>query len=56
MKTAILTISTAVAAGANEDLSGAELEARERAAGAEIVARDVLPDDQQAIEQWLRHH
>jgi molybdopterin adenylyltransferase len=56
MKTAILTISTSVAAGANEDLSGAELEARARAAGAEIVARDVLPDDQHEIEQWLRRH
>ncbi len=56
MKTAILTISTSVAAGANEDLSGAELEALARAAGAEIVARDVLPDDQHQIEQWLRRH
>ena len=56
MKTAILTISTSVAAGRDEDLSGAWLEAATAAGGREVVARDVLPDDQQAIEQWLRRH
>ncbi len=56
MKTAILTISTSVAAGRTEDRSGAELAERAAAAGAEIVAREVLPDDRQAIEQWLRRH
>lgn len=54
MRTAILTISTSVAAGQTVDRSGEELEQRARAAGAEIVARDVLPDDQPAIEDWLR--
>jgi molybdenum cofactor synthesis domain-containing protein len=54
MRTAILTVSTSVAAGRTEDTSGAELERRARAVGAEIVARDVLPDDQAAIEDWLR--
>jgi molybdopterin adenylyltransferase len=54
MKTAILTISTSVAAGRTEDLSGAELADRAAAAGAQIVVRDVLPDDRGAIEQWLR--
>ncbi len=54
MRTAILTVSTSVAAGTTEDRSGEELERRARAAGAEVVARDVLPDDQGAIEAWLR--
>jgi molybdenum cofactor synthesis domain-containing protein len=56
MKAAILTISTSVAAGTTEDLSGAALADRARAAGAEIVAREVLADDRQAIERWLREH
>lgn len=54
MRTAILTISTSVAAGETEDRSGAELAERACAAGAEIVARDVLGDDRDAIEDWLR--
>ncbi len=54
MRTAILTISTSVAAGRTEDLSGQELAELARQAGAEVVSRDVLPDDQAAIEQWLR--
>ncbi len=54
MRTAILTVSTSVAAGQTEDRSGEELVKRARAAGAEVVAHDVLPDDQAAIEAWLR--
>ncbi len=54
MRTAILTVSTSVAAGQTEDRSGAALAERAQAAGAEIVARDVLPDDRELIEQWLR--
>jgi molybdopterin adenylyltransferase len=54
MKTAILTVSTSVAAGATEDRSGAALAELAQAAGAEIVARDVLPDERASIEEWLR--
>jgi molybdenum cofactor synthesis domain-containing protein len=54
MRTAILTVSTSVAAGETEDRSGAALAELARAAGAEIVASDVLPDDRTAIEDWLR--
>jgi molybdenum cofactor synthesis domain-containing protein len=54
MKTAILTISTSVAAGETEDVSGAALAEHAQAAGAEVVARDVVADDQGAIEDWLR--
>jgi molybdenum cofactor synthesis domain-containing protein len=54
MKTAILTVSTSVAAGASEDRSGLLLSELARAAGAQIVAQAVLSDDRQAIEAWLR--
>jgi molybdenum cofactor synthesis domain-containing protein len=54
MLAAILTVSTSVAAGLQEDRSGAALAELADAAGAQIVARDVLPDDRAAIEDWLR--
>ena len=54
MRAAILTVSTSVAAGDTQDLSGAALAQHASGAGAEVVAQDVLPDDQAAIEQWLR--
>ncbi len=56
MRAAILTISTSVAAGTNEDTSGAILAEHAQAAGAEIVAREVLPDDQAQIEAALRRY
>jgi molybdopterin adenylyltransferase len=56
LRTAILTVSTSVAAGRTEDRSGQALADAASAAGAEIVARDVLPDDRGAIERWLREH
>ncbi len=56
MKTAIITISTSVAAGASEDTSGAALAELAEAAGAEVVARDVVTDDREAIEAVLRRH
>jgi molybdopterin adenylyltransferase len=52
MKTAILTISTSVAAGQSEDLSGRAEHAA--AAGAEVVVTEVLSDDRDAIEAALR--
>jgi molybdopterin adenylyltransferase len=54
MRAAILTVSTSVAAGETEDRSGAALAEHAAAAGAEIVARDVVADDRRAIEDWLR--
>ncbi len=54
MKTAILTVSSSVAAGDSEDRSGAELARHAEAVGARIVARDVVADDRAAIEDWLR--
>lgn len=55
MRAAILTVSTSVAAGTTEDRSGIALAEQAQAAGAEIVAQDVLPDQQAAIEAWLRN-
>jgi molybdopterin adenylyltransferase len=54
MRAAILTVSTSVAAGRNEDLSGLELANAARGIGAEVVAQDIVSDDRQAIESWLR--
>jgi molybdopterin adenylyltransferase len=54
MRTAILTVSTSVAAGETEDLSGAALAEHAAATGAEVVTRHVVADDRAAIEAWLR--
>ena len=54
MRAAILTVSSSVARGETEDRSGAELARHTHAAGAEIAAQDVVPDDRGEIERWLR--
>ncbi len=54
MRTAILTISTSVAAGENEDRSGQALAELATTAGAEVVAKEVVSDDRQQIEEALR--
>jgi molybdopterin adenylyltransferase len=56
VKAAIITVSTSVAAGRNEDVSGHALAELAAAAGAEVVARDVVSDDRQQIEAALRKH
>ncbi len=54
MRAAILTISTSVAAGVNVDTSGHRLAEEARRAGAEVVATEVVADDQAEIEAALR--
>jgi molybdopterin adenylyltransferase len=54
MRAAVLTISTSVARGENEDRSGELLARLAEQAGAEVVARDVVPDDAALIEERLR--
>lgn len=54
MNAAILTVSTSVAAGANQDTSGVALAQMAREAGAEVVAQEVVSDDRVAIEEALR--
>jgi molybdopterin adenylyltransferase len=56
METAIITISTSVARGENEDRSGLRLAELARHAGAEVVATEIVPDDAGAIEERLRAH
>jgi molybdopterin adenylyltransferase len=56
VKAAVLTISTSVSRGAAEDASGPLLASLAEAAGAQVVAVEVLPDDAAAIEDRLRHH
>jgi molybdopterin adenylyltransferase len=54
MKTAIITVSTSVAAGRTEDTSGRALAEAAAGAGAEVVAQEVVSDDREAIEEALR--
>ena len=54
MKTAVITVSTSVAAGRSEDRSGEALSELAGAAGADVVARELVSDDQDAIERALR--
>lgn len=56
MKAAILTVSTSVAAGQREDVSGLALAEAATKAGADVVVQEVLADDQGAIESWLRRY
>jgi molybdenum cofactor synthesis domain-containing protein len=54
MRCAVLTISTSSAAARSGDISGPALAEAAMAAGADVVARDVVSDDTAAIERWLR--
>ncbi len=56
MKAAVITISTSAARGEREDLSGERLAALATEAGATVVAREVIADDQVQIEALLRRH
>jgi len=53
-KAAILTVSDRSANGAREDLSGPALARAVREAGFVVVARQIVPDDRDAIEDRLR--
>jgi molybdenum cofactor synthesis domain-containing protein len=54
VQTAILTISTSVAAGVNEDTSGRLLAELATDAGAEVAVQEIVSDDKAAIEAALR--
>jgi molybdenum cofactor synthesis domain-containing protein len=56
VRTAVLTISTSVSDGRAEDESGPLLASLADGAGADVVAVEVLPDDQAVIEARLRYH
>ena len=55
MRAAVITVSDSRAAGEAEDESGARLAEFAEAIGAEVVGREAVPDEQQAIEERLRH-
>jgi molybdopterin adenylyltransferase len=52
---AILTVSTSAASGAEKDFSGPALAECAALAGCTLVTQDVISDDQDAIETWLRN-
>jgi molybdopterin adenylyltransferase len=54
MRTAILTVSSSVAAGRGEDRSGAALAQAAAGAGCEVIARETVADERAAIEGALR--
>src|SRR5437764_14584644 len=56
METAILTVSTSLARGEGEDVSGARLAELAAGAGARVLATDVVADDVAEIEGRLRAH
>jgi molybdenum cofactor synthesis domain-containing protein len=56
VRAAIITISTSVAAGRSEDRSGELLAQLAAAAGAEVVARELVPDDREQIQRLLQKH
>jgi len=56
VRAAIITVSTSVAAGRTEDRSGEVLAELAAQAGAEVVAREIVSDDREEIEQALRRH
>jgi molybdopterin adenylyltransferase len=56
MRTAVLTISTRVSRREAEDRSGPLLAELAEAAGAEVEAMEVVPDDLALIEDRLQHY
>lgn len=56
MRTAVLTVSSSVARRETEDESGPLLAELAERAGAEVVAMEVVPDDEALIEDRLRHY
>ena len=55
IRTAVLTVSTSVSRREREDLSGPALAAAADAAGCEVLAMEVVPDDFALIEDRLHH-
>lgn len=56
MKVAILTLSDKGAAGEREDLSGAVIAEEIAEIGAELVVREILPDERALISERLKYY
>jgi cyclic pyranopterin phosphate synthase len=54
LRAALVTISTSKAAGDGVDESGERLAALAHELGAEVIARELIPDERQRIEELLR--
>lgn len=54
MRVAILTVSDSVSGGKAEDCSGPAIVARCNELGWEVASTKILPDDQPAIEEFLK--
>ncbi len=55
MRAALLTVSTSKARGEGEDTSGERLAEFVAGLGLEVAAREIVADDQAAVEARLRH-
>ena len=55
IRTAIITISNSKSRGEGEDTGGAALAEWAKGIGAELIGRDLIPDDRDQIEARLRH-
>lgn len=53
MKVALLTVSDSAAEGRASDISGSLLHKKVAEAGGTVVRADILPDERDAIAQWL---
>lgn len=56
MRAAIITVSTSRSEGREEDTSGPALARFAEALGAEVIASEIVPDEQSKIEWALRHY
>ena len=56
LRAAVITVSTSVAAGKREDRSGKLLERLASEGGIDVVARETVPDEREAIEGALRRY
>jgi molybdenum cofactor synthesis domain-containing protein len=56
IRVVVITVSDRCARGEQEDVSGATLVGLLREIGAEIIAKDILPDDQGSLADRLRKY
>ena len=56
MRAAVITVSSSRAAGENGDESGEALARFAERLGAEVAARELIPDDRERIEEALRRN
>ena len=56
MRAAVITVSSSRAAGEGGDESGAALARFAKGLGAEVFARELIPDDRERIAELLRRH